>query len=367
MVMTNTLDVVVVGGGQAGLAVGYELTRRDLTIAILDAAPAIGQVWRDRYDSLTLFTPAQYSSLPGLPFPKPYDTYPTKDDVAAYLEQYVATFQLPVRLNTRVVAVRQSGPEFVVETEGETYRARAVVVATGPFQQPFIPPFAADVAPTVVQLHSSAYRNPGQLPSGPVLVVGAGNSGAQIVVELAAERDVTLAVGKRPPYLPQRLLGRDIFWWLHRLGLMRVSSASLLGRRMRRLDPLIGTNLHHLARERKIRLVGRALGATGATVRFDGERTGEFASIIWATGFRSSYEWIKLPVLDEQGAPVHRRGVTSVPGLYFIGLSWLSRRGSALLGGVGDDAASLAAHIAAQLATASLELPAPAFEGSSGR
>lgn len=359
--MTSSLDVVVVGGGQAGLAVGYELAQRGCRFIILEAAPAIGQTWRDRYDSLTLFTPAQYSSLPGMSFPKPTDTYPTKDEVAAYLERYVAAFALPVRLNTPVTAVRQGGPGFLVETATETYAARAVVVATGPFQQPFTPSFAADLDSTVAQLHSSAYRNPGQLPPGPVLVVGAGNSGVQIAEELSKTRDVTLAVGKRPPTLPQRLLGRDIFWWLHQLGLMQVSAASLLGRRMRRLDPLIGIDLGRLARERGVRLVGRALGTAGATVRFANGQAVSFASVIWATGFRPSYAWLDVPVLDPQGAPVHQRGVAEVPGFYFVGLSWLHRRGSALLGGVGNDAAFLASHIAARLAAPQVELPAPAY------
>jgi putative flavoprotein involved in K+ transport len=348
--MAKTLDVVVVGGGQAGLAVGYELSRRGLRFVILDAAPAIGQAWRERYDSLTLFTPAQYSSLPGMSFPKPSDTYPTRDEVAAYLERYVATFKLPVQLNTRAVAARQDGRGFVVETDTDTYQAQAVVVATGPFQRPYTPPFATDLAPSVLQLHSSAYRNPGQVPPGPVLVVGAGNSGAQIADELARERDVTLAIGRRPPTLPQRLLGRDIFWWLHRLGLMRVPATSLLGQRMRRLDPLIGSGLGSLARERGVRLVGRAVGASGATIRFADGQAGSFASVIWATGFRPDYAWIDLPVLDQHGTPVQRRGVTDVPGFFFVGLSWLHRRGSALLGGVGDDAAFLGAQVAAHLA-----------------
>ncbi|HMQ33401.1 MAG TPA: FAD-dependent oxidoreductase [Chloroflexaceae bacterium] len=359
--MMNALDVVVVGGGQAGLAMGYELAQRGYRFVILEAAPAIGQTWRERYDSLTLFTPAQYSSLPGMPFPKPADTYPRKDEVAAYLERYVAAFKLPVRLNTRVVAVREGGPGFVVETAAETYAARSVVVATGPFQQPFTPPFAADLAPTILQLHSSAYRNPGQLPPGPVLVVGAGNSGVQIAEELAQTHEVTLAVGKRPPTLPQRLLGRDIFWWLHRLGLMQVPASSLLGRRMRRLDPLIGTDLGRLTRERRVRLVGRALGASGATVRFADGQDAPFASVIWATGFRPSYVWLDVPVLDPHGTPVHQRGVTEVPGFYFVGLSWLHRRGSALLGGVGSDAAFLASHIAERLAAPSVEQPAAAY------
>ena len=357
----STLDVLVVGGGQAGLAIGYELAQRGLRFVIVDAAPAIGQVWRDRYDSLTLFTPAQYSNLPGMDFPASYDTYPTKDSVVTYLEQYTATFKLPIQLNTRVVEARQSGAGFEVETSAGAVQARAVVAATGPFQRPFVPSFSAGIAPAVLQLHSSAYRNPNQLPPGAVLVVGAGNSGGQIAAELAQTHDVTLAVGKRPPSFPQRVLGRDIFWWLHGLGLMSVPVTSAIGRRMRRLDPLIGTELGRLAREKGVRLVNRAVGAADTTVQFAGGQAGSFSSIIWATGFRPDYSWIKVLVLDQEGRPVHQRGVTVVPGFYFIGLPWLYRRGSALLGGVGSDAAFLANRIAALVELSSERLLAPAY------
>src|SRR5215207_7940464 len=181
----SSFDVVVIGGSQAGLAVGYHLARRGLRFVILDGGPEIGQVWRSRWDSLTLFTPAQYSGLPGLAFPSPKDTYPSKDDVARYLQSYVSAFDLPERLNAKVTSF--------------TRRDGALVVATGSFQVPFVPPVAADLDEAVFQIHSADYRNPAQLPEGRVLVVGGGNSGFQIAEELAGTRKVDLAVGKRVP------------------------------------------------------------------------------------------------------------------------------------------------------------------------
>src|SRR4029450_9399444 len=207
-----SFDVVVIGGSQAGLAVGYHLARRGLRFVILDAGPEIGLVWRSRWDSLTLFTPAQYSGLPGKAFPLPKDTYPSKDDAASYLHSYVSAFDLPVRLNAKVTSLTQRNGAYVVATADAEFTASQVVVATGPFQVPFIPPVAGDLDETVFQIHSAGYRNPAQLPqAGHVLVVGGGNSGFQIAEELAATREVDLSVGKRVPSLPQRLLGRDLF------------------------------------------------------------------------------------------------------------------------------------------------------------
>jgi putative flavoprotein involved in K+ transport len=341
------LDVVVVGGGQAGLAMAWHLRRRGMRFVVLEAGPKLGHVWRARWDSLKLFSPAQYSSLPGMPFPAPADTYPTKEPVADYLQAYAQVFQLPVTLNAGVSDLRRVGEIFQVRVGDHVYRARQVVVATGPFQVPFTPPAAQQLDPSVTQLHSAAYRNPQAVPDGPVLVVGGGNSGFQIAVELAASRQVDLSIGARVPMLPQRLLGRDLFWWLSRLGLLRVTGTSRLGRRMRaRGEFVIGSNRRRLHRA-GVRLRPRLVEADGHTVRFADGGTVEVRTVIWATGFRSDYSWIHIPGVLTDGRVAHRRGVTEVHGLYFLGLSWQHTRGSALLGFVGDDAAYLADRIAA--------------------
>jgi len=342
------MERIIIGAGQAGLAAGYYLAKQGRRFTLLDAAPRLGHSWRIRYDSLRLFTSAPYDSLPGLPFPAPADHYPSKDEVADYLERYAATFDLPVQLSTRVCALTggSNGAPFLIETDRGNHHAEQVIVATGPFQRPVVPSIAADLAPSIFQVHSSEYRNPAQLPDGDVLVVGAGNSGAQIAEELARTRRVTLAAGRTPPTLPQRLLGRDIFWWLNRLGVMAVTIDSRLGRRLSQADPLIGSRLGHLVRARGVKLVGRAVAASGDAVSFAEGTPMRPAAVIWATGFRSDYSWIEVPVFDTKGHPLQQRGVTAVRGLYFLGLPWLYRRGSALLGGVGDDAAYIADRVA---------------------
>jgi putative flavoprotein involved in K+ transport len=346
------LDVVVIGGSQAGLAMAWHLAQQGLRFVVLEADPEVGHVWRSRWDSLKLFTPAQYDALPGMAFPAPADTYPTKDPVADYLQAYAAAFNLPVRLNARVTRLSKTDDGFEVHTADQMYRARQVVVATGPFQVPFVPPMTAKLDPSVTQVHSADYHNPHALPDGPVLVVGGGNSGFQIAEELAATRTVDLSIATTYPMLPQRLAGRDLFWWLTRLGLLRVTVTSRPGRRMSRRDFVIGTNRRRLERA-GVRFRPRLVDADGRTVRFaDHSLLEDIGVVVWATGYRSDYAWIHLPGVVREGHVVHRRGVTEVPGLYFLGLSWQHTRGSALLGFVHDDAAYLADRIATGLGTA---------------
>jgi putative flavoprotein involved in K+ transport len=343
----GALDVVVVGGGQAGLAVAWHLTRQGVNFLVLEAAAELGHSWRTRWDSLTLFTPAQYDALPGMPFPAAADTYPTKEPVADYLQAYAAAFQLPVRVNARVTSLSRSEGGFEVRTAHETFSARQVVVATGPFQVPFIPPAAEGLDSSVTQIHAADYRNPQVLPDGPVLVVGGGNSGFQIAEELAASRQVDLSIGASYPMLRQRLLGRDLFWWLTRLGLMRVPAQSRLGRRVQaRGEFIIGTSRRALERA-GVRFRPRLVGAEGRTVRFEDGSTLEANAVVWATGYRPDYSWIAIPDVVHDGRVAHRHGVTDIPGLYFVGLSWQHTRGSALLGFVNDDARYLADRIAA--------------------
>ena len=342
------LDAVVIGGSQAGLAMAWHLAQQGLRFVVLEAGPEVGHVWRSRWDSLKLFTPAQYDALPGMAFPAPADTYPTKDPVADYLQAYAAAFDLPVRLNARATSLTRTDEGFEVQAGDQAYRARQVVVATGPFQVPFVPPMAAKLDPSVIQVHSADYRNPQALPDGPVLVVGGGNSGFQIAEELAATRTVDLSIATKYPMLPQRRAGRDLFWWLTRLGLLRVTVDSRPGRRMSRRDFVIGTNRRRLERA-GVRFRPRLVDAEGRTVRFaDHGLLEDVGVVVWATGYRPDYAWIQVPGVVREGHVVHRRGVTQVPGLYFLGLSWQHTRGSALLGFVNDDAAYLAERIASR-------------------
>ena len=343
-------DVIVVGAGQAGLAVAQQLADRDLDLLVLDAGSDVGEVWRRRWDSLTLFTPAEYCSLPGLAFPARPGTYPTKDQVAAYLSSYAAHFALPVRLDTRVRHLRVRDGLFDLETTRGSFRARQVVVATGPFQAPVVPSLAADLEGHVRQVHSSAYRSADALPGERVLVVGGGNSGLQIALELAASREVGVAFGGKQPMVPQRPLGKDLFWWLSRTGLITLPGTSPVARRLRERggDLVIGTSMRDLRRA-GITTHPRLVGVNGTTVRFEDGSTWEPDTVVWATGFRRDFTWIDVPGAVEGGEPVHDRGRSQVPGLSFIGLPWQWSRGSALLGFVHDDARWLAAQVAADL------------------
>ena len=257
-------DAVVVGGGQAGLAVGQQLAARDVDFVILDAERRVGDAWRRRWDSLRLFTPAAYSGLPGMGFPAPAGHLPDKDEAADYLARYAERFDLPVRLGTRAESLGWNGERYVVRANGVHYEAANVVVATGPFQRPRVPEVAARLSPAIHQLHSSQYRSPFDLPDGPALVVGAGNSGAQIALELARSRRVWLA-GREVGRLPRRLLGRDVYDWLWPV-LTRATLDTRLGRRVRertlRGDPLVGIPERDLT-EAGIARVGRVTDERG--------------------------------------------------------------------------------------------------------
>jgi putative flavoprotein involved in K+ transport len=343
------VDVVVIGAGQAGLALGSFLARQGRRFLILEESESVGAAWRKRWDSLVLFTPRRYDALPGLPFPGDADGYPTRDEVVAYLERYAAEFDLPVRLDSAVRSLRQEGGRFVVELPDRRIAAGQVVVATGPFQTPSVPELSERLADDVFQVHSTDYVRPADIPEGTVLVVGGGNTGYQIAAELAETRDVQLAIGSRQTPLPQRILGRDLFWWLTKLNLLDKTVDSRIGRRAQHRDTLIGSS------PRGVRKLGvvvrpRAVDAAGRAVRFADGGELDVDAVIWATGYRPDHSWIDVPVLDGEGHALHRRGVTDVPGLYFLGLSWQHTRGSALLGWVKDDAEFIAERIAERAA-----------------
>jgi putative flavoprotein involved in K+ transport len=339
-------DVAVIGAGQAGLAMGYELAQQGRNFVILEGADSVGSAWRTRWDSLTLFTPRRHDGLPGLEFPGDPDGYPGRDEMTAYLESYARTLELPVRTGSEVRAVRAENGGFTLDLQGgAAVEANQVVVATGPFQEPRIPAFAADLDPTVFQTHSVGYRKPDDLPDGPVVVVGGGNTGFQIAQELAATRETHLAVGSRQMPLPQRIAGRDLFWWLDKLGILDKNVDTKLGRRLSTRETLIGSS-PRTAKRAGVMMHARAVGASGRTVVFEDGSTLDVAAVIWATGYRFDHSWIDLPIAGEDGRLVHRRGVTDVPGLYFLGLPWQHTRGSALVGWVKDDARFIAERIA---------------------
>jgi putative flavoprotein involved in K+ transport len=342
----QSYDVVVIGGGQAGLAIGYFLKRQAKHFVILDAAPSIGSAWRARWDSLVLFTPRRYDGLPGLPVPGDPDGYPTRDEVIAYLEDYREKFALPLELGSTVRAMTQHDGTFLLDLDDQTVEARQVVVATGPFQTPRVPEFAGELAPEVFQSHSQDYHAPDDVPEGSVLVVGGGNTGYQIASELSSTHHVHLAVGRRQKPLPQQLMGRDLFWWLVTTRLFKTSIDSRLGQKLSRRETLIGSSPQAL-KQQGVKMKPRMTGASGRTASFRDESALSVDAVIWATGFSLDHSWIKLPVVDEDGTARHRRGVTDLPGLYFLGLPWQHTRGSALLGWVKEDAEYIAGRIAA--------------------
>ena len=345
---TPSYEVVVVGAGQAGLAIGYFLRRQGRRFVILERTGQIAPAWRERWDSLRLFTPRRYNGLPGLPFPGDPDGYPIRDEVIAYLDRYAETFELPIELNSEVKRIDLGDDgRFRLEVDGRTITADQVVVATGPFQTPYVPKLAERLDDDVFQTHAVGYCRPEEVPPGTVLVVGGGNTGFQIAKELSATHKVVLSVGSRQTPLPQRLLGRDLFWWLTKARILDKTVESRLGQRLSTRETLIGSSPRELKRRYEVEVKPRAVEADGGTVRFEDGGELEVDAVVWATGYRPDYSWIKLPVFDDGGRVRHRRGVTDVPGLYFLGLTWQHTRGSALIGWVRDDAEFIAEPIAA--------------------
>jgi putative flavoprotein involved in K+ transport len=348
-------DVVVIGAGQAGLSVGYHLKKKRIDHVILESASRIGDVWRNRWDSLRLFTPAKFDGLDGLRFPAHKDDFPTKDQMAGYLESYAATFDLPVRLNTRVERLFRSGGRFRIETTKGAYEADRVVVAAASYQKPRLPEFARDLDADIVQMHSLEYRNPDQIPSGPVLLVGAGNSGAEIAMDLVKTHEVYLSgrdVGHVPfdikGFMGRKLLVRLVIRGLfHHLLNMRTPMGRKFRDRMHgRGMPLIRTRPGQLERA-GVRRIGKITKIeAGTAVSEDGTKA-PCAAVIWCTGFHPGFDWIDLPAFDEGGTPRHRFGKSiNTDGLYFAGLQFQYAVSSMMVAGVGRDARRVAGWIA---------------------
>jgi putative flavoprotein involved in K+ transport len=339
---SRPLDVLVTGAGQAGLSLAWYLARRNVRYLLVDSNSEIGGSWRHRWDSLRLFSPAQYDGLPGNDFPAAAGIYPGKDAVADFLASYAERNAFPILTSTTVTRLTRQAGSFAVHTTQGTLTAVQVVVATGAFQQPYVPALSRSFT-AVPQLHSAAYCRPADLPAGRVLVVGAANSGLQIAEDLLTTHEVTVAVGATPPCVPQRIAGRDLFWWLTRLGVMDKGPDSLLAKRIRaRGDLIIGTSRRALA-SAGADFRPRLVGASGRLARFADGTAIQPDAVVWATGYRPDYTWIDIPdVTAPDGRPRHEHGQSrAAPGLWFLGLPWQRSRGSSLLGFVQRDAAHL--------------------------
>ena len=351
-------ETVIIGGGQAGLATGYHLARLGRSFVILEADQRIGDTWRRRWDSLHLFTPARHDGLPGWKFPAPSWSFPSRDDMADYLEAYAARFDLPVRTGMPVDRVAGDGDGgYVVTAAGRRFEADNVVVATGAYQVPSIPAFASQLDPGIVQLHSSDYRRPSQLREGGVLVVGAGNSGAEIAIESTGAHQVWLA-GSGTGNIPFRIEGLASRLGLYRLVLRvlfhRVLTVKTpMGRKMRKVlsskgAPLIRIRPREIT-DAGVERVGRVAGVRDGLPVLEDGRVLQVANVVWSTGFHHDFSWIDVPGLGA-GEPPHRRGVVEgQPGLYLVGLHFLYAMSSAMIHGVGRDAEHIASHIAARV------------------
>jgi putative flavoprotein involved in K+ transport len=339
------VPTVVIGGGQAGLSVGYHLRKQGINFLILDANNRIGNAWRNRWDSLRLFTPARYVQLPGMRFPGKAEAFPTKDQIADYLEFYAERFQLPVQCGVKVDRLSKNGNHFLISAGSLQYEADNVVVAMADYQVPSVPAFAQDLDPGILQLHPQSYKNPRQLQEGGVLVVGVGNSGADIAIDVARSHKTWIA-GKESGHIPFPIdtwFARYVAFRVVRfLGHHVLTLNTPIGRKKRpellhRATPLIRVKPDDLINA-GITRVGRVVGVQDGKPLLEDGRTIEVRNVIWCTGYEPGFSWIDLPVFDEEGRPVHERGISKVPGLYFVGLHFQYAMSSATLIGIGRDA-----------------------------
>lgn len=354
--MDTTTDILVIGGGQAGLSVSYHLRRLGADHLVLDASARIGDAWRNRWDSLELFTPRRYDALDGMRMPGDPAGSPSKDEMADYLEAYAARFDLPVLTGHRVTALSREADGFVAETDAGAFRAAQVIVAMSNYQRPRVPAFASELDAGIRQLHAAAYAHPGQLQPGRVLIVGAGNSGAEIAKDVAGGHEVIVAgpsTGEVPGSYAGFLNRHVVVHALNGVVFPHLLSVKTpMGRRLRpkamtRGVPLIRVKSHDLARLGVVRRQ-RVTGVRDGLPVVDGE-TVEVANVIWCSGFDPGLDWLRLPILDDRGEPRHERGVVpEAPGLYFVGLHFLTSMASAMVHGVGRDAARIAALAAAR-------------------
>jgi putative flavoprotein involved in K+ transport len=358
---TERIDTVVIGAGQSGLSAGYHMARRGLPFVILDADARIGDHWRDRWDSLRLYSPAKFDSLPGMPFPARAYSWPTGREMGDYLEAYARRFELPVRSGTSVESVDRHDAGFVVTTRaGGRIEASQVIVATGPFRTPYVPDFATQLDPSIAQLHSHEYTNPGRIPDGPVLVVGLSHSGADIAFELASAGHRTFLSGRSHGQLPIKVVdtGRARLGWPVVQFLFKhvFTIRTPMGRSMRPHvrtggGPLLRVRQRDLDRAGVERHEARVVGVERGRPQLADGTVLDVASVVWATGYRPDYSLVNAPIVGEDGWPEEVRGVSpTVPGLYFVGIPFQYAFSSMLITGAGRDAAYVVERIAERVA-----------------
>ncbi|MCZ2827600.1 NAD(P)/FAD-dependent oxidoreductase [Modestobacter sp. VKM Ac-2986] len=341
-------DVLVVGAGQAGLGAAWWLTRKGVRDVVVVDAGEVGDSWLRRWDSLQLFTPRRFSQLPGGRFPAGPTPTPSRTEMAGHLRDHAARLGVPVRTATPVTRLTRHPDGSCAQTPDGPVHARQVVLAVGPFTRPQVPAAAQQLDPAVHQLHSSRYRRPADVPPGPVLVVGAGNSAAQLAVELAATHQVTVVAPREPRFLSERRLGVSVYWWLLLSGLLNAGSDSRVARGVRRRgDAIGGRDLARLRDDGAIGwLTGRVVGAEGAALRLDDGRTVGVSAVLWCTGSLPEAGWVDVPgALDDAGLSLHDRGASPVPGLHWMGLPWQTRVNSSIIDGVDRDARRTARRV----------------------
>ncbi len=341
-------DFIVVGAAQAGLSMAYHLKKQNRKFLILDKEDEIGASWLNRWDSLKLFTPTEFNHLEGFEFPAPKGHYPTKYEVADYFKAYVNKFNLPVQLQTLVKKIEKAEGLFCLKTSQGHLYTKNVIIGTGPFHIPYTPAFYNKINPGVTQMHSNYYKNPSQLDEGNTLVVGGGDSGYQILDEISSSttNKVYFSGDTSVKTLPQEIFGKTLWWWFTKFGYLSFSKNSWIGKKISQgKQPVIGTDVKEILSRKNVVPVGHCLDAEKQTIYTEKKEIKDLTNIIWATGYRPNFSWIKGLELDKDHYPIHQQGISNMKGLFFIGLPWLHTRGSATLGGIKKDAAYLASYI----------------------
>ena len=342
------LDYVIIGGAQAGLSMAYHLKQMSKSFIVVDGGDKIGSSWLNRWDSLQLFTPTEYNNLPGLKFDAPKGYYPNKIEVANYFNSYVKEFDIPVQLNTLITSVKKTKNGFHITHKDGEFEAQNVIIATGPFHTPYTPPCHTKISKDTIQMHSNYYTATHQLQSGDALVVGGGDSGYQILDEISKDksRTVYFSGDTTVKSIPQKILGKTLWWWFTLVGFLSYSKYSWIGKKLSNItQPVIGTDTKEILSRKNVIAAGRTNDALNGDIYFESGKISSIKNIIWATGYRPNFKWIEGLELDVNHYPKNYRGVSNIKGLFFIGLPWMYTRGSATLGGVSKDALYLSNYI----------------------